>query len=100
MIVKAIDRNLAPGIYHAAGKEVMSWHRFASLLIALKYKQKDVVAACSSDEYPTLAPRPGYSALDSGKLYSSLGHEPWPIALAIAELLNQLGDDFEPIGVE
>jgi dTDP-4-dehydrorhamnose reductase len=100
MIVKAIDRNLVPGIYHAAGKEVMSWHRFASLLIALKFKQKDVVAACSSDEYPTLAPRPGYSALDSSKIYAALQHEPWPIALAIAEYLNQLDDNFEPIGVE
>jgi dTDP-4-dehydrorhamnose reductase len=100
IIIKAIDQSLAPGIYHSAGKDVMSWHRFASLLIALKFKQKDVVAACSSDEYPTLAPRPGYSALDSSKIYAALQHEPWPIALAIAEYLNQLDDNFEPIGVE
>lgn len=69
------------GIYHAAGPDVMNWHQLA--IMAIRTYAKEVqgeeiepeIAAISTEEYPTPAKRPKYSALSCEKL-KSLGIKP------------------------
>ena len=73
------DRGLLPwGVYHFAGKGVVSWFEFAVEVFDRAYKdkllvQKPVVDRISTSAYPQPAPRPDNSCLDTSKLESWLG---------------------------
>ncbi len=69
-----IDSNSCPwGIFHYAGKSVVSWFGFAQQIFSsarsLGLKTPDKLSAIPTSEYPTPAPRPAYSALNS-KLFT------------------------------
>mgnify|MGYP006114055275 CR=1 FL=1 len=61
------------GIYHYAGNSIVSWFEFAQQIFSsaksLGLKTPEKVSAISTSEYPTPAPRPAFSALDS-KLFT------------------------------
>lgn len=69
------------GIYHATGPDIVSWHRFA--IDAIEAYQREVqhevphveIEPIRTEEYPTPARRPSYSALSFEKV-QALGIEP------------------------
>ncbi len=73
---------IAWGTYHYCGKGVISWHEFAQAIldiakayIPLKTTRVDPI---TTDQYPTPAKRPAYSALDCEKIQSQFGIVPKP----------------------
>lgn len=61
-----------PGIYHFANKGIISWFQFAQAI------QETIHSTCSVNaittaQYPTLARRPVYSALDSSLIHKTFG---------------------------
>ena len=63
------------GVYHCTGSGECSWYDFASKIVEY--------TPCTTDEYPTPAKRPAYSALDHRMLRNTVGDEmrPWQEAL-------------------
>ncbi|MEW9123300.1 MAG: dTDP-4-dehydrorhamnose reductase [Thermotaleaceae bacterium] len=60
------------GIYHCTGNGQCSWYEFAKSIFA--YAHRDCsIHPISSEEYPTLAPRPHYSTLDNSMLRCTIG---------------------------
>ncbi len=71
------------GIYHGTGNDVCSWFEFAEKIVELAGIRSDV-QPCSSEEYPSPAQRPAYSALDNMMFRNTVGDEfrGWEEALA------------------
>lgn len=70
------------GIYHCTGTGEASWFEFASLIV--KYAGfKCKVVPCRTSEFPKVAKRPNFSALDNLTLRCAIGDEmrPWQDAL-------------------
>lgn len=65
------------GTYHCCGSTAVTWHEFATLILALARKIQPVkvkkIIPITSAEFPTAAPRPPYSVLDCQKLYRVFG---------------------------
>lgn len=76
------------GTYHYCGKGIASWHEFAEKIFSLAapyhLSGRPVVQAISTDQYPTPAKRPRYSALDCRLIRRNFGisAQPWPESLA------------------
>lgn len=73
---------IAWGTYHYCGKGVISWHDFAQAIldiaepvIPLKTSRVDPI---TTDQYPTPAKRPAYSALNCDKIRNAFGITPKP----------------------
>jgi dTDP-4-dehydrorhamnose reductase len=77
VIVDLVERDPFPGIYHAAGSEVMSWHEFASRVIETCTGSAAAIEAIKTADWPTPAKRPAYSALSTAKLQAA-GIAPMP----------------------
>lgn len=75
-IALAIEKNVSTGIYHATGRDSMSWHDFAEMTLSVWKGEPVTIDAISTSEYPTPAKRPPYSVLDTSKL-SAKGISPW-----------------------
>lgn len=75
------------GVYHMASPDYSMWHAFASAIVettAIPIDQpRPMVKPIATDEYPTPAPRPAWSVLDSTPLRSVFG-------LALAPWRDQL----------
>jgi len=81
LILQALERNIPAGTYHAVNSGVASWHEFASRIIE-RAGIDATVDPIPAAEWPTVAQRPAYSALDNGRLASHLGPIPhWQDAL-------------------
>lgn len=61
-----------PGIYHYCNQGVISWYQFA-VSIKEMIKSMCVVDAIQTQEYPTPAKRPTYSAFDTTKIQAEFG---------------------------
>ncbi len=62
------------GIYHCTGHGVCSWFDFAAKII--EYAGIDAtVSPCTTEEYPSPAKRPAYSALDNMMLRCTVGDD-------------------------
>ena len=76
------------GVYHYCGHGVTTWYGFAQQICRLAKKHRALqvkrIEAISTEEYPTLARRPLYSALDCSKVKSvfSIQTRPWQDSLA------------------
>ena len=89
-IASDIHRNSAVvwGTYHYCGKGITSWHEFAEKIFSLAEPyhlfKRPVVRAITTDQYPTLAKRPRFSALDCSLIHQHFGisTRPWPESLA------------------
>jgi dTDP-4-dehydrorhamnose reductase len=55
------------GIYHLAGTGQTSWYGFAKAIFAQFGRTDVTVEPVPSSEYPTPAPRPAYTVLDSSR---------------------------------
>ncbi len=71
------------GIYHGTGNGECSWYEFTQKIVALSGIDA-TVSPCTTEEFPSPAKRPAYSALDNLMLRSTVGDEfrPWQDALA------------------
>ncbi len=85
---------IAWGTYHYCGKGVISWHEFAQAIldiakayIPLKTTQVDPIP---TDQYPTPARRPAYSALDCEKIQNQVGIYPKPWRDSLKKTLHQM----------
>jgi dTDP-4-dehydrorhamnose reductase len=67
-LVRMIETDPFPGIYHVAGPEIMSWHGFANLVLTACRNVQHSIEPILTEEWPTPAKRPKYSALDSERL--------------------------------
>lgn len=75
-----IGSNSCPwGIFHYAGESVVSWFEFAQQIFSsaksLGLKTPDKLSAIPTSEYPTPAPRPAYSALNSALFTQTFAFE-------------------------
>ncbi len=70
------------GIYHGTGNGICSWYDFAKKICELAGINSDV-QPCTTDEYPTPARRPAYSALENMMFKNTVGDEfrDWETAL-------------------
>jgi dTDP-4-dehydrorhamnose reductase len=81
-MLKALDADIAPGIYHLVNQGEASWYDFACRIIeqAGVHAQVEAIPAA---EYPTAAQRPAYSVLDACKISAVIGPMPhWTDALS------------------
>lgn len=74
--------NWVPGIYHYCNEGVISWYDFA-VAIREMIASNCTVHPITTDQYPTAAKRPAYSALDTGKASVTYGLyiKPWKESL-------------------
>jgi dTDP-4-dehydrorhamnose reductase len=90
VLVDLIDRDVPAGVYHTAGVDTMSWHRFAEVALQTLAEVKGIgrpveIQPISTDDWPTPARRPHYSALSFAKC-ASLGIAPMrPTSEALRE---------------
>jgi len=61
------------GLYHVTNTGTTSWYGLAQEVFRLTAHQDVVVQPISTEEYPTPAPRPAYTALDCSKLERIFG---------------------------
>jgi len=77
------------GTYHYSGKGIASWYEFAEKIFSLADSyhlfHRPVVQAISTEEYPTPAKRPRFSALDCSRIHRNFGisTRPWAESLAL-----------------
>ena len=69
-IIEADD--FVPGIYHYCNEGIISWYQFAVEIKKL-IQSNCVIKAIGTNEYPTPAARPAYSALDTSLFFSTFG---------------------------
>lgn len=80
-ILAFLQKDGPAGVYHAANGGAISWYDFAKAIIR-KAGVAAKVSPCSASDWPSKARRPGYSALDNGKLAAVIGPIPgWETAL-------------------
>jgi dTDP-4-dehydrorhamnose reductase len=63
-----------PGVFHFCGAPTVSWCGFAQAVFErAPWPQKPEVAPISTADWPTRAERPGFSALDCGRIAAAYG---------------------------
>lgn len=89
--------NPVPGVYHAVGPDVVSWHAFALASVAAyadkwgEGQELPTIEAIATADWPTPAPRPAFSALGAARL-REYGIAPMrPLDLALADYWQQRG---------
>ncbi len=89
-----VDQPAAHGIYHWTDGGSCSWHEFAEAILTeagkLGLVDRDVtIEAIATDEYPTAAQRPAYSALDCGATTALLGNSQLPWQTQLRNMLTE-----------
>lgn len=75
IILAALQSNIPSGVYHAVNSGTASWYEFAKAIIQ-KAKIEAIVEPMLAINYPSVAMRPTYSALDNSKLTNLIGAIP------------------------
>jgi dTDP-4-dehydrorhamnose reductase len=96
--------NSVSGIFHAASADEVSWHGYASYLIARARQMGfpikvslEAIRTVASEAFPTPAQRPRNSRLDCSKLTRTFGIAPPPWQQGIDQLLNHLHPHPSPL---
>lgn len=79
----------ATGIYHLANSGQTSWFGLADLAVRLSGREC-AVKPVSTDQYPTKATRPAYSALDLTRFTETTGVTPRPWEDAVREYVGEI----------
>jgi dTDP-4-dehydrorhamnose reductase len=93
-----VGRPMGWGTYHYCNKGIISWHRFATAIfeLAKPYMTLSInrVEPITTEEYPTPAKRPKFSALDCSRIEKGFGIrlKSWHESLqqTIPEIINEL----------
>lgn len=72
VILKALQKKIPSGIYHAVNTGAISWYEFAKAIIE-KSGVKATVEPMLAIDYPSIVVRPSYSALNNNKLAQLIG---------------------------
>ena len=81
LLVRMLAEGAAPGCYHAVNTGAATWCDFARAIVRGAGVEA-AVTPCRSEEYPTRAARPRYSALDNARAAAAFGPmPPWQEAL-------------------
>ena len=81
VLLRMLVEGCVPGVYHVVNGGTATWFRFAEEIIHQAGVDASVLS-CTSDEHPTRAARPHYSALDNTKVSRRFnGLPPWQEAL-------------------
>lgn len=81
VILKALQMNIPGGIYHTVNSGNTSWYEFAKAIIQTA-SVNAVVEPMLAADYPSVAVRPSFSALNNNKLTKLVGPIPtWQSAL-------------------
>ena len=75
LVIRLIERNVAPGTYHGTSSGSATWHEFASAAIASAGLDPREVHRTTSDAFARPAHRPAYSVLGHDRLVEA-GIEP------------------------
>lgn len=75
LVVRLVEADAVPGIYHATSSGSTSWHGFTRLIVETLGKDPTMVGETTSDAFPAKAPRPPFSVLDHGSVRAA-GVEP------------------------
>ncbi len=67
-VFAAIDKEIAPGIYHFSDEGAISWYDFAKAIHRIAGITSCHVRPLLTEQYPTPARRPHYSVLDKSKI--------------------------------
>ena len=67
LTIKAIVKDVAPGIFHGTNSGSCSWFEFAQYIFEIAGHDRDRVNPVSSSDFPTKVQRPSYSVLDNQK---------------------------------
>jgi len=89
-LVRMVETDPIPGKYHLAGPEIMTWHRFAELTLTACRNQPHHIEPIKTEEWPTPARRPKYSALKSERLDPHFIPSMPDTHHALAEFANRL----------
>jgi dTDP-4-dehydrorhamnose reductase len=97
VLVDLIEKEPFGGIYHTAGPEVMTWHDLATRAIgAYRFAAKadgppPQILPITTEDWPTPAKRPQYSALSFAKM-EALGVEPMrAVDVALLDFVQRVG---------
>ncbi len=103
-VTAQVIANPISGIFHAVAAGEISWHGYASHLIArareMGFSMKvspEAIRAVASEAFPTPAQRPRNSRLDCSKLTRTFGITPPPWQQGIDQLLNRLHPHPSPL---
>jgi dTDP-4-dehydrorhamnose reductase len=81
------------GTYHYAGTDAVTWYGFAAMIFAeaarLGHKVPQLRPIATAD-FPTAAPRPAFSVLDTAKLEHTFGINPRPLRDSLIATLERL----------
>ena len=81
VIMRMLMEPCEPGVYHSVNSGSASWFEFAEEILRQAGLEVSITP-CTSEEYPTRAIRPCYSALDNSKIASTVVPMPtWSDAL-------------------
>jgi dTDP-4-dehydrorhamnose reductase len=95
VIADVCEAGTPGGLYHAAGSDAVTWHEFAAKTLEAYRLHHGLdrpieVEPIQTEAWPTEAPRPANTALDSSKLWS-MGIQPVrPLDEALAEFVAKL----------
>lgn len=96
VLVDVAEKNVPPGLYHAAGPEPMTWHELATKAITA-YREEVLhsgraieIAPIKTEDWPTPARRPSYSVLSNKKLAARNIVPMRPIDEALREFAKRL----------
>jgi len=83
LILTLLEKEAPVGIYHVVNSGSATWFEFARQIVEEAELRANVVPT-TSGEYPTVAVRPMYTALDNGKISQIVGEIPhWGDALRV-----------------
>jgi dTDP-4-dehydrorhamnose reductase len=81
ILLRMLDAGVPAGVWHVVNAGAASWYDFALRIVA-RAGINATVAPISSAEFPSVARRPPYSVLATGKIAAALGPmRPWQEAL-------------------
>ncbi|OLF81332.1 hypothetical protein AWH62_01280 [Maricaulis sp. W15] len=77
------------GVYHYAGDTVMSWATFAAHILAAAGLTDRTIRPIPGSDYPSIAARPAWSALDSSRVREIFGCAPADFNAGLAAAINR-----------
>ncbi len=87
-------KDIIYGTYHYCGEGITSWHGFAEKIIETAKQYSSVmtklVKPLTTDEYPTKAKRPAFSALDCNLIRQKFGIIPKPWQKSLEAMIGEI----------
>jgi len=78
------------GTYHFSNSGITTWYEFAKAIFEIRGGPPPRLVPVPAREYPTAAPRPSYSALDTSTLESAFGITPRPWREALRDTMARI----------